>query len=113
MATPQIEVFSRTARFDMIGRSLGGDLTDTGKIITHGLVTRIDRYAVGILSRAGFDVASWQANIYTMDADKSPSERSYTAEYVNPKGGMIGVAGIETRHGHPFLHHDICADVGR
>lgn len=108
-----VEVLLRTARFDMTGQSLGYDLADTGGTISPGLAKRIDRFARRILASGGFDVASWKASIYTMDADAPSSERSYTAEYVNDKGGMLGVAGIETRRGHPFLHHEVNADIGR
>lgn len=105
--------FRRVPRQDMVGQSLPDDLRITADAISPGLVERIDRYAVRTLTAGGFDVSSWRCEIYTLDADAPASYRSYTAEYVNAAGGMIGVSGIEMKNGHPFLHHELSIDIGR
>lgn len=114
MSAIEARAMKRTApRYDMAGQRLRDGVEDTDKTISPGLVDRLNRYALRILSKGGFDVRTWRCEIYTLDADELPSYRSYTAEYTNAQGGMIGVSGIETRSGHPFLHHELCIDVGR
>jgi hypothetical protein len=102
-------VFQRNpTRFDMAGQRLTTTLTETAQTISPGLVQRLRHYAAGVLEEAGFDVGSWACEVYTLDADESPSRRVYTVEYVNPKGGMLGVKGIHTERGWPSLDHGLC-----
>lgn len=100
-------------RCDMVGQRLPDPLYDTDQKISPGLVVRLRRYAEKGLEDAGFEISTWNCEVYTMDGNLPPSERYYCVEFVSPKGGMIGVQGIATNHGHPFLDHGICCDWGR
>ena len=100
-------------RFDMVGRRLPDSLHDTDETISPGLVARLRRYAERILVDAGFEVATWACEVYTLDAERPPSERIYTVEFTNAKGGMIGVQGIMTSSGHPSLNHGVICGIGR
>ncbi|GEL42305.1 hypothetical protein MEX01_28960 [Methylorubrum extorquens] len=101
------------ARFDMVGQRLPDSLHDTGQFISNGTVKRLHRYALRALTDAGFDVSEWACEVYTMDGDDAPSERTYCVEFTNAKGGMLGVQGIHTYKGHPCLDHGLCIDFGR
>lgn len=110
----KVSVLQRNpARFDMVGQRLSDTLRDTAQTISPGLVQRLRHYAAGALEEAGFEVSAWACEVYTMDADESPSDRSYTVEFVNSRGGMLGVQGILTRSGWPMLDHGVCVDTGR
>jgi len=100
-------------RFDIVGQKLPYSLYDVDESISAGLVVRIQRYALRRLEHAGFTVAEWSCGIYTMDGDRIPPDRVYTAEFTNSKGGMIGVQGIVTRNGWPCLDHGLCIDTDR
>ncbi|TPJ51760.1 MULTISPECIES: hypothetical protein [unclassified Mesorhizobium] len=99
------------ARFDMVGQKLPYSLHDTDEQISPGLVTRLYRYALRELVESGFEISSWDCEVYTMDGNLRPSERYYCVEFTGPKGGMIGVQGIMTNYGWPCLDHGLC--VGR
>ena len=100
-------------RYDICGRSLPRNVVDMPTSISAGLVTRLHRYALKELSGAGFEVAEWPCEVYTLDGHLVPSERTYAVEFTHAKGGMVGVAGILTQHGHPWMHQEICADTRR
>ncbi|WP_163006086.1 hypothetical protein [Methylobacterium brachiatum] len=100
-------------RFNMVGQRLPDSLHDTDEVITPGLIARLHRFALKALTDAGFAVSDWACEVYTMDADQRPADRYYTVEFTNPLGGMLGVQGIATQHGHPCLDHGVCVDWGR
>lgn len=111
MAELRVTVMERgEPRFTMCGQKLPDILHDTGQTISSGLVQRLHRFALSDLMDAGFDVAAWACEVYTMDGELPPSERLYTVEFTNPKGGMLGVQGIMTSKGWPCLHHGHCID---
>lgn len=97
-------------RFDMVGRKLPNYIFDTNEKIRPGLVARLHSYALRKLARSGFEVEEWTCEVYTMDADRKPSERVYTVEFRNECSGMIGVQGIYTANGYPILDHGLCID---
>lgn len=101
------------ARFDMAGQLLPYTLRDTAQSISRGLVQRLRHHAAGVLEEAGFEVGAWDCEVYTMDADEAPEDRSYTVEFINPRGGMLGVQGILTRSGWPVIDHGLCVATGR
>lgn len=98
-------------RFDMVGQRLSDTLRDTAQTISLGLVQRLRHYAIGVLEEAGFAVGAWACEVYTMNADESPADRSYTVEFVNSRGGMLGVQGILTRAGWPCLDFGVCVST--
>ncbi|WP_353645727.1 hypothetical protein [Mesorhizobium sp. WSM2239] len=100
-------------RFNMVGQKLPDSLHDTDEQISPGLASRLHRYALHTLEDTGFEVSSWDCEVYTMDGDDRPADRFYTVEFTNPKGGMIGIQGILTKRGWPFLDHGFCIDGGR
>lgn len=110
----KVSVLQRNpARFDMVGKRLDDTLRDTAQTISPGLVQRLRSYAAKNLEEAGFEIGAWACEVYTMDADESPADRSYTVEFINPRGGMLGVQGILTRAGWPCLDHGVCVATGR
>jgi len=98
------------ARFTMVGTKLPYTLHETGEEISAGLAKRLHAYALRRLSNAGFPVSDWDCEVYTMDGDNRPADRSYTVEFTNSKGGMIGLQGILTNHGWPVVDHGFCID---
>lgn len=106
-------VTRRTPNFNMVGQRLPDSLRDVDEVISPGLVQRLHRYALKNMAEAGFDVSGWDCEVYTMDGDDRPSDRAYCVEFTNAKGGMIGVQGILTSHGHPCLDHGLHIDQGR
>lgn len=107
-----VTVLSRgEPRFNMVGQRLPDSLHDTDQQIAPGLVARLVAYGQRAMAENGFAVEGWACNVYTMDGELPRSERYYCVEFVNAKGGMIGVQGIMTRHGHPCLDHGL--SVGR
>ncbi len=96
------------SRFNMVGQKLPDTLHDTDDKISDGLVSRLHRYAIRRLSDSGFSVEGWGCEVYTMDGELRPSERYYVVEFINGKGGKIGVQGIGTNKGHPHIDHGLC-----
>jgi hypothetical protein len=94
-------------RFDMGGSKLPDSLHDTDMTISDGTVKRLISYAVKRLDGAGFDVSNLDREVYTTEGNSKPSERIYCVEFINAKGGKIGVQGIMTEHGHPCLDHGL------
>jgi hypothetical protein len=92
-------------RFNMVGQSLPSYLSVTGEKISDGLVTRLHRYAKKIMDDHGFNIDNCSCEVSTMDASCKPSDREYCVDFINAKGGVIGVQGILTNHGHPSLYH--------
>lgn len=101
------------ARFDMVGQKLPDSLHDTDEQISSGLAKRLTYYAANELEDNGFNLSGWSSEVYTMDGDRLPSQRYYCVEFTHPKGGMVGVQGILTRHGWPHLDHGFCIDRDR
>lgn len=100
------------ARFTIFGQKLPYELIDLPESISPGLAKRLHCHAQNRLEEAGFlgAVDGWAVEIYTMDGEKSPSDRNYGVKFRNPKGGYIAVVGIMTRHGWPSL--DFGFDIG-
>jgi len=101
------------ARFTAWGKRLPYDLITLPETIKAGTAARLADYALRELSEAGFDVNGWACEVYTMDGDDAPADRSYTVEFINQKGGMVGVCGILTAKGWPSLNHGLIIDSGR
>lgn len=97
----------------MVGQRLPDSLHDTDQKIAPGLVARLVKYGRQAMDSAGFPVEGWDCEVYTMDGELRASERYYCVEFVNPKGGMIGLQGIMTRHGHPCLDHGFSIGADR
>lgn len=95
------------ARFDMCGQRLPDSLHDTDQTISQGLANRLRAYALGQLDASGSDVQAWACSVYTMDGDLPPAERFYCVDFTNEKGGALGVQGIMTRKGWPWLNHGL------
>lgn len=95
------------ARFNQVGQFLGYPLTTTQETISPGLAKRLHAYALQRLDDAGFKniVEGWAVEVYTMDGDDRPANRSYCVKFKNAKGGAIEVIGILTRNGWPTLDH--------
>jgi hypothetical protein len=114
MSKLTVEVLARgERRFDIAGQKLPFSLHDTNETISHGLVTRLHRYALKELVEVGFDVSDWDCEVYTMDGGEPLKYRYYTVEFISAKGGSIGVQGIGIgRGGHPTLDHGLCVKRG-
>ncbi len=97
-------------RFDMIGRALSRTLHETQQVISKKLTDRLYRYARLELTESGFNVEGWDCEISTMDAELMVNDRSYTVDFINAKGGKIGVCGILINDGKPVLDHGIFAE---
>jgi hypothetical protein len=82
-------------------------LHDVAERIRQGMAQRLLRYAQQQMDASGFGaaVAGWQVEVYTIDGDDVPSERSYCVRWKNEKGGYIEVIGILTNHGWPCIDH--------
>jgi hypothetical protein len=100
-------------RFNMVGQKMPDSLHDMAESISPGLVKRLHRYGLQGMADAGFEVAGWICEIYTMDGDDRPANRSYCVEFTNSKGGMLGVQGILTHRGYPCLDHGLIIDSDR
>ncbi len=100
------------AKFDMVGQFLGYDLKDTSESITPGLQKRLLRYAERELTELGLlpMPKCMRCEVYTLDGDEPPSERSYGVRFITGAGAYIGVQGILTRKGWPTLDHGL--DIG-
>lgn len=112
MSTPATAVMSRVSRFNQIGQRLDDFLVVTEDSISTGLANRLHRHAVSRLSAAGFSkmLEDSQVEIYTMDAEQKPADRSYSVRFKNKLGGYIEVIGIQTNHGWPSLDYGF--DIG-
>jgi len=93
------------ARFDMTGQFLGYPLRTVQESISAGLAKRLEAYARGRLSDAGFIVTDFAVEVYTLDGDEPPSQRSYCVKFESAKGGYIELIGILTKSGWPTLDH--------
>lgn len=91
------------ARFDMVGKFLGYPLSIMNEEITQGLAERLTKYALNHLDA----VNGWKVEVYTLDGDAKPSDRTYCVRFINPKGASIEVIGIFTKNGWPFLNHGL------
>ncbi len=101
------------AHFDCVGKRLPDSLHDTEQAIAHGLVSRLLRYGLSAMTEHGFNVDGWACEVYTMNGDLPRSERFYCVEFINSKGGSLGIQGIAVSHGHPFLDHGLTIDRDR
>jgi hypothetical protein len=108
----QTEVYRKgPQRYNMVGQSLPQNLTVTQEAITPGLAKRLHNYAKTRMTDSGFEFAlTWKTTVYTVEAERPSSERSYCVAFLNDKGGRIEVHGILTRRGWPFLDHGIGID---
>lgn len=98
------------ARF-WAGKKLPDSLHNTDQTISPGLVARLVRYGRTAMEQAGFVVEGWSCEVYTMDGDLPLSERYYCVEFVNAKGGRIGLQGVGIgRGGHPCIDHGYSVD---
>lgn len=97
------------AQFNMCGQVLGYPLTPVAEAISAGLASRILAYALDRLDDAGFKIVvqGWDAEVYTLDGDSKPADRSYTVRFKNPAKGYIEVIGILTSKGWPTLDHGL------
>lgn len=97
------------ARFDMVGTFLGYPLSVMNEVITQGLAERLTKYALNHLDDEGFLAAvdGWKVEVYTLDGDAKPADRTYCVRFINQKGGSIEVIGIFTKNGWPFLNHGL------
>lgn len=97
------------ARFDMVGKFLGYPLKVMNEVISKGLAERLTKYALKHLDDEGFLTAvnGWNVEVYTLDGDANPAERTYCVRFINVKGGSIEVIGIFTKNGWPFLNHGL------
>lgn len=95
------------SRFDMCGQQLPTNLSLTNEVIGYGLAVRLHKYGINRLKDAGFYdmVSKWQTEVYTIDADELPSNRTYCIKWINSDGGYIELAGILTNNGWPSLDH--------
>lgn len=100
------------AKFNMCGQFLGYPLRTVAEAISRGLASRLHHYAIQRLDDAGFKKAieGWDAEVYTLDGDEKPADRSYCVRFKNAKGGYIEVVQILTRSGWPSLDHGL--DIG-
>lgn len=98
------------AHFDMCGTFLYYPLHTRDEPITQGMAERLYRFALRRLQDAGFNIKSFNVTVSTMDGNLPQSERYFCVEWKSPKGGVIGVQGILTRKGYPFLDHGIYAN---
>lgn len=100
-------VMSRIPRIDLVGQRLPDHLVVTAESISTGLANRLHRHAANRLADAGFSkmIDDCNVEIYTMDADDKPADRSYCVRFKNNLGGYIEVVEILTRHGWPSLDH--------
>lgn len=94
-------------RFDMAGKLSGYPLCPTEQTISEGLVDRLSRYAWKRLIEWGFGfVWEWNCEVSTVD-----DEKVYTVTFINNEGGALGIQGIYTNHGWPFLDHGLFIDT--
>lgn len=95
------------AKFNMAGQFLGYPLNTIGEKITDGLKRRLHHYAEQRLFESGFNLAvvDWDVEVYTLDGNDKPTDRSYCVRFKNAKGGFIEVIGILTKSGWPMLDH--------
>lgn len=101
-------VYQQKPHFNQVGQRLPSSLHETPEQITAGLAARLRRHAAQRLTDAGFTQAvAWEAEVYTMDADEKPSERSYTVRFQNDKGGYVELCGILTANGWPNVDHGL------
>jgi hypothetical protein len=93
--------------FDMTGKRLATTLRTLPGSISAGLATRLHRYAVSRLKEAGFAVMveGWEVEVYTLDGEDLPADRSYCVKFENTSGGYIEVVGILTDKGWPNVGH--------
>ncbi|UYW32470.1 hypothetical protein [Methylorubrum extorquens] len=113
MATISAVLRRGEPRFNIVGQKLPDSLYDTDEQISPGLVRRLRGYALKQLASAGFEVGEWDCEVYTTDSDRRPAERVYCVEFINQKGGMLGLQGIMTYRGHPSLDHGLTVDCDR
>lgn len=100
------------AQFNCVGSFLHYPLIEIGGTISQGLVERLVRYAHDRVGRAGFAraIEGTSVEVYTMDAENRPSDRTYGVKFINDQGGEIEVCQIHTRAGWPFLDHGLAIE---
>lgn len=99
------------ARHDMAGRFLGYPLSLTDETVSSGLRARLAKYAEKRIRDIGlFPVNVNTCEVSTTGADEKPSERVYSVGFHTKEGGTIGLQGVMTKQGWPFLDHGIYTD---
>jgi hypothetical protein len=92
-------------KFDMCGQFKGYPLTvNMNDVISPGLVRRLVQWASQQMESAGFPIFD-RVLVSTTDGAERTSHRMYRVTFTNEKGGSIGVQGILTRNGWPFVDH--------
>lgn len=92
-------------RFDITGQGLPASVIDSNEAISVGLAARLHAYACKRLASSGFASAidGSSVEIYTLNGEEKPSDRSYTVRFSNKCGGYIELIGIATQFGWPQL----------
>lgn len=95
------------ANFNMCGQLLGYPLKTVADTISAGLAKRLHAYALKRLAEAGFQraVEGWAVEVYTLDGNERPADRSYCVRFQNLEGGYIELVGILTNMGWPCFDH--------
>lgn len=95
------------AQFDQVGQLLGYPLKNVKDDIRPGLAQRLVKHAQERFVEAGFGpaISGAQVEVYTMDGDDKPSDRSYNVKFLNEKGGYLELCRILTINGWPSLDH--------
>lgn len=99
-------------RFDLSGQRLPPDLHPATQGIRPGLAKRLQAYAHKELFAQGFGALAKEATVevYTIDGDSPPADRTYCVRWQTPQGGYVELGGILTKSGWPSLHHGF--DIG-
>lgn len=112
MTDIETNVFKTESRIAQWGERLPSDVKYTPEKISAGLAKRLAKHAADHMTEAGFGMFLVDAacEVYSMDAEDTPANRSYTVKFKRPEGGYIEVIGILTRNGWPTLNHGF--DIG-
>ena len=108
--TPKTVVYAKhEQRFDLAGQPIPRSLCKVDESISAGLAKRLQAYAIKRMKPAGLPpfYLDWQCVVETADAELPPAERAYSVYWVNDDLTEIGVQGILTNRGWPFLDHGI------
>lgn len=99
-------------RFDLTGQRLTPELHPKAQSISPGLARRLHAYAHKELFAQGFGALAQEATVevYTIDGDSPPADRSYCVRWQTPQGGYVELVGILAKSGWPSLHHGF--DIG-
>lgn len=96
-------------RFNMVGQALPQTLHETNQAIGKTRAELLAKYAKNRLIENGFNVDGWTCEVWTMDHERRVDDRIYTVDFINEKGGKIGIEGIHINNGKPVLDYGIFA----